>query len=323
MTMLPEQQDRDPREAPDPRPSLPNFLVIGSQRCGTTWLHRILREHPQVFLPEHKELHFFDWRMDDHGLDWYLEHFRQPEPAKPFAGEISPGYVTLNRQSVARVQRLLPNAKILLVVRNPVERAWSGAMYEMGTMLGRTAQGISVGRALRHINSPRNLRRTDYLRAIGNWTAAYGDERFKVVFYEDMQRDPAGYVREILAHIGADPDWDPPSGQIEERVNAADKLEMPAIARWYLTQKWRPSMIELNEQLDGRAAQWLEDVDSSPPGELSWRLRTTLNRLAVQPRNLAYRGHDQLRERRRRRRFRRVLADAARLGLLSAPPERA
>ena len=152
----------------------PDFIGIGAQKAGTTWLYRNLRAHPQIHMP-HKEVHYFDrkihdrsnaltrllgkreadaqWRQhvkraltrtikkrapkdvawiyryymksyDDDG--WYASLF---EPGKgEVAGEITPAYSALDRDGVARVHELMPEARIVFFMRNPIERVWSHAV---------------------------------------------------------------------------------------------------------------------------------------------------------------------------------------------------
>ena len=133
----------------------PDFLVIGAQRAGTTWLHRVLRQHPAL-LPPVKELHYFD-RLDikrtilspkerrrvglkrllsldpwlikywfRHRDDkWYASLFRGAQARGLIAGEITPAYATLNEKVLRRIQRMNEGIKLVFVMRDPVDRAWS------------------------------------------------------------------------------------------------------------------------------------------------------------------------------------------------------
>ena len=104
---------------------LPNFLVIGSQKAGTTSIYHVLKAHPQIFQPERKEINYF-FHEEEYakGENWYRQYFENiPEGVKAL-GEATPGYI-VHPEAPARIHRLLPDAKLILTVRHPVNRAYS------------------------------------------------------------------------------------------------------------------------------------------------------------------------------------------------------
>ena len=111
---------------------LPDFLGIGAQKAGTTWLHENLRCHPELYLPDAKELHYFDWDFHQ-SLRSYAEHFR--DGADRVKGEITPGYSILSSIRIALIKDLMPDLRLLFLVRNPISRAWSQALMNL---VGRT-----------------------------------------------------------------------------------------------------------------------------------------------------------------------------------------
>ena len=129
--------------------ALPNFIVIGGQRCGSTSLHTILGGHPQVLEASHKELHFFD---NNHlrGLDFYRRLFPLREHmavrgrrlgAPVVTGEASPYYI-FHPAVPARVAAALPDVKLVAVLRDPVDRAHSH--YQLAVRGGKEALGFSL-----------------------------------------------------------------------------------------------------------------------------------------------------------------------------------
>lgn len=105
---------------------LPDFLVIGAQRAGTTWLDHALRAHPEVFLPtRRKEVHFFDQHYG-RGVEWYASFFRAARswPTAPRVGEITPRYL-YDPKVPARIHALLPDCRLIAVLREPVGRLYS------------------------------------------------------------------------------------------------------------------------------------------------------------------------------------------------------
>ena len=106
--------------------TLPTFLGIGVPRAGTTWLHTLLSAHPDVYLPtRRKEVRFFD-RHHDQGREWYEEFFCDPDEARRYSaiGEISPQYLYCD-ECPGRISTLLPKAKLIVMLRHPVDRAYS------------------------------------------------------------------------------------------------------------------------------------------------------------------------------------------------------
>ena len=97
----------------------PNFLVIGAQRAGTTWLYECLREHPEIFLPETKELHYFDLNHEK-GYEWYFQHFEGA--SEKAIGEITPNYYQYPG-AIEKAHALLPEAKFIFILREPKAKA--------------------------------------------------------------------------------------------------------------------------------------------------------------------------------------------------------
>jgi hypothetical protein len=101
---------------------LPNFIGIGTQKGGTTTLHRLLSNHPEVFLPKCKELHYFDLNYNKGAL-WYMQHFNHNNNIKCY-GEITPHYI-FHLKSPLRIKETVPDAKLIILLRDPIERTLS------------------------------------------------------------------------------------------------------------------------------------------------------------------------------------------------------
>ena len=101
---------------------MPHFLGLGTQKGGTTSLQQLLSLHPQVFLPACKEVHYYSLH-DDQPLDWYAEHYREARPGQR-RGDITPYYL-FHPRAQQQIRRTLPTAKLIVLLRDPVERALS------------------------------------------------------------------------------------------------------------------------------------------------------------------------------------------------------
>ena len=107
----------------------PDFLIIGTQRGGTTTLFSLLSAHPGIFMPEEKEVHYFDLNYQK-VIDWYTEKFSTSVKASTaITGEASPYYL-YHPHVPARVAKDLPEVKLIVLLRDPVDRAYSNYMLE-------------------------------------------------------------------------------------------------------------------------------------------------------------------------------------------------
>ena len=101
---------------------MPDFLGIGTQKGGTTSLHQWLSHHPQVYLPECKEVHYFDLNYNE-SQNWYKRHFENAKRSQK-CGEITPFYL-FHPSSAKRIKQTIPEIKLIVLLRDPVERVIS------------------------------------------------------------------------------------------------------------------------------------------------------------------------------------------------------
>ena len=293
----------------------PTFLGIGSARSGSTWLHRALDLHPEVRMSQPKQLQFFDKNILREDLDWYRSHFaaEEGEDPAPVRGEITPFYCRLHPESVRNIRRLFPDLRIVLTIRNPIDRIWSNAGLDFHHYGGRDLDSIGIGTFERFACRKRTRLYTDYERIIETWSTVFGSDAVHVEVFDSIANEPAQMLRRIFAHIGADPDWIPPAELIERRVlpEGARRQEarIPDELRWFIASRWLEPVRRLDAALDGRVTHWVEDLeDAASSGRTSWRLRGHLNELLLSaPERIAYRGYELLVQRRLRRRWQRLL----------------
>jgi hypothetical protein len=176
--------------------TLPTFIGIGVPRAGTTWLHTLLSDHPDVYLPtRRKEVRFFD-RHHDQGREWYEEFFCDPDEARRYSaiGEISPQYLYCD-ECPGRIASLLPEAKLIVMLRHPVDRAYSqfGFVIQRRDFRGSFEEFVATrGRALEMGFYSRYLER--YLRHFDR------SQILPLIFEEavsersEVRRDLAGFL---------------------------------------------------------------------------------------------------------------------------------
>ena len=185
---------------------LPTYLIAGTVRSGTTSLHRALRRHPEVFAPGEKELHFFD-RQFDRGVGWYESLFAEAPGTGP-VGEATPNYV-YDDHAVERMAGVLPDARVVVLLRDPVERAYSQYWMQRSAHHETLDFADAVATEAERLASPDpNARayysyvdRGRYVGQLQRLRAYYPAEQTLVVLYEDLTRPARGDVpRRVPVH---------------------------------------------------------------------------------------------------------------------------
>lgn len=178
---------------------LPNFLGIGTQRAATTWLFNCLKEHPDIFVPDVKELHFYDTHFTQ-GLAYYSSFFREANECKA-VGEITPDYLHC-KLSAERIYQNLPDIKMIVILRNPIERAYSEYKIfhfpETGWNFEKTIEHRSV-----------LLERGLYYMHLKRYFSFFKREQFLILLYEDLARDNLRALKAIFKFLGVDTEYQP------------------------------------------------------------------------------------------------------------------
>jgi hypothetical protein len=176
---------------------LPDFLVVGPPRTGTTWLHGVL--YHRACLPERtKETHFFDMFYSK-GIDWYRAYFRHCAH-EAIAGEVTPTYFSLAHVR-ERIARDLPGCKIVCTLRDPVARAWS--WYRVLHREGRIRADFED--EIRHGNEPQLREANRYAFHLRAWRELFGADNVGVFFYDDLVADPQNFADSLLGFLDLPP----------------------------------------------------------------------------------------------------------------------
>jgi len=183
--------------------TLPDFLGIGAQKSATSWLHQQLIKHPEIYLPEQKEIHYFD-KHPSASLAWYSYHFK--EGVSKIKGEITPGYAILPLKKIKLIKKIMPNAKLIYLLRNPIDRAWSHALMDLVRRKNRRFEEISKSEFYAHFKSKNNsMVRGDYLTCINNWLSVFPKNQLYIGFFDEIISQPKKILKEILKHIDVSP----------------------------------------------------------------------------------------------------------------------
>jgi tetratricopeptide (TPR) repeat protein len=240
--------------------TIPNFIIIGSQRCGTTSLYTYLAQHPQILTPIKKEMDFFSWHFH-RGIDWYLAHFPPiPQGENFWTFEASPSYFDY-REAPERLYSAFPQVKLIVLLRNPVDRAishfyrlsslnWEHRSFDraINDEIERLAQNPEyiIG------EEPGNyLARGRYVEFIKNWLAFFPKEQLLVLKSEDFYTDVAETFKQVLEFLNL-PDY-----QLSDYQNANPGFYRPASesVRDWLSDYFQPYNQQLEEYL-ARKFNW-------------------------------------------------------------------
>lgn len=176
--------------------TLPNFLYIGPPKSASTWLFEVLKAHPQVFVPDGKDVYFFD-RYFDRGQDWYESHFESAGADHIAIGEISHDYLYC-RDAALRIKAMIPEIKLLAILRNPFERSRSDFRY----INQWSAEKLSFAEAL--IEHPTIVANSMYAENLRLYRDLFGPANIHVMLYDDLVADPRQLTSEMLAFLGVD-----------------------------------------------------------------------------------------------------------------------
>lgn len=238
-----------------------DFLGIGAQKAGTTWLYSMLKAHPQISFPGGKEIHFWDGRR---GADtcWYRDLFENRDFAIR-SGEITPAYAILPTEIIEKIANLNPELRIIYIVRNPIERAWSSALMALHRAEMTLAEASDQW-FIDHFNSRGSVLRGSYLQTIENWAQIFGKERLLLFRYEMIAEAPRDVLAQCAAHIGVDPEFyaGVSTARLERRIYAAGTYEASAtpmrpVLRQALYQQYAESIIALGRSLNWNLSTWL------------------------------------------------------------------
>jgi hypothetical protein len=192
---------------------LPDFIVLGTQRGGTTSLYRYLTEHPDIGPAFRKEVHFFE-RHYEKGLDWYLAHFPM-RGEFPVVGEASPNYL-FHPDVPERVRQVAPSTRFIVLLRNPIDRAYShynmnvkkdfeqlsfeNAVDKERERLGSSDDAASL--TWRHYSY---LKRGLYVEQLQRWMSVFPREQFLIIKSEDFYEAPGQVLNQTLGYLGLRP----------------------------------------------------------------------------------------------------------------------
>jgi hypothetical protein len=201
--------------------------------------------------------YFLSFPKDD---AWYRSLFREGKGC--LKGEITPAYSLLEEPDIARMAASYPETRIILLLRNPLDRALSQLSFYQDK--GWLPADLPEEQMLSFLLGPEVMKRSDYLSMLSRWSRYFGPDRFFVGWYDDFVEDAEAFAQDILRFIGL-PAADNPVRRRknpDRRPNCSGRPPVPLSVRKALAAALRPGLLQLAEQYGGHTAAWLASCDS-------------------------------------------------------------
>lgn len=258
---------------------MPHFLGIGATRAGTSWVAAHLASRPDIRMGR-KEIHFFDRKLGAAGAGdsardrvnqlRYLARFvrngrrdgRRGEhregggrrSRRRIRGEITPAYAVLDPAVIGRVAAWMPDVKLVFMMRDPIERAWSQARNGFPRWRGKPLADVDRDELIAFFDSDPVRRRSDYAACLRAWMAHFPPDQFFFGFLEEIRERPVDLLRDLFGFLEADFGVEEDDG-LATPVNAAAPLAMPDWVREYLERTYTFDADEVSD-LIGRPVPW-------------------------------------------------------------------
>lgn len=282
--------------------ALPDFIGIGAQRSGTSWLYRHLGEHPELWLPPIKEIHFFDrlgaaasakreklyndfrqryraytsaktlpkvkqpnfaWDINyffrPRNFSWYSSLFKQG--ADKVTGEITPQYMLLSKEIVEEIYSLNPLMKVILIMRDPVDRVWSAVVRHFVTNHKRTMQDINEEELLIFAKNQGTVLRTNYLRTLSIWESVFPSIQIHIDFFDNIQQNPIDVLLRIFEFLDVEKSSEYMRVDPQQKVASSTKkakVAIPLALEYEICTENFEQLTELSQRFGGHTIKWLE-----------------------------------------------------------------
>jgi Sulfotransferase domain len=198
--------------------ALPDFVVIGAAKCGTTYFYHLLTKHPHVEPAAAKELRFFDLLYEE-GTEWYRRCFPEPrwkDGRKTISGEGTPSYL-FDPHVPERMAKVIPQARLIAMLRNPVDRAYSAYYHRVRNGQDTRSFEETIEAPLKDPHHGQ-LSRGIYVDYLLHWSRFFSDEQMLVLKSEDFFERPQETLKPVLDFLDL-PDWEPEAPELRDKVN--------------------------------------------------------------------------------------------------------
>ncbi len=252
---------------------LPTFLVVGIEKAGTTSIYQYLNQHPQVYMSPVKETNFLerDWenfqgkpnpkRIDTWEKYCNLFNNVQDEIA---IGEVSPNYLFHYKSSSERIIKYVPDVKMIAILRNPVDRAYSDYLMHLRDSINVEKVRSLTEQVKFHADTSFTIKKGFYYTPVKYYFDTFGKERVKIYLYNDLSEDSLAMMQDMYQFIGVNSNFTPDTSQRQQvaavpknqslnnliktknPVRSAVSSVLRAVIPLEMRQKLRSGLINLN-----------------------------------------------------------------------------
>lgn len=283
-----------------------DFLCIGAQKSGTSWLYKNLQDIEEFSLPQVKEIHYFDrsstypspskksfssrvlnpkyvaraigsivkaifqrnfnkaafvfkWNFAlNYNDKWYLSLFKN---LKGYKGEITPSYSILEKEDIKKIHKLLPDVKLILMLRNPIDRAWSHYRSGVSKTYKFDINNLDSSEIIKFMKSEEQTMRSNYLRTIDNYLEVFKKEQLLICFYDAIIDCSDILIKDILHHICGENSIAINHLNLRENVSVTrNKVNCPEEVKEFLKETYYHQIKELSEKYGGYFTKWYEEI---------------------------------------------------------------
>lgn len=269
----------------DQRMCLPDWMVVAPPKTGTSWIYANLRRHPDAFAVDLKELKYFSNRFELEDLRNYLAHFRSG--AGKVKGEASPSYSLLPTSTIRLIRALVPDLKLIYLMREPISRAWSHARHNcreheatFKPYAGRF-EDVSDEQWIECLTDDWNRLSGDYLGQLQRWLSVFPREQVYLGFFEEIVHSPRRLLRDLLEFLQLDPGFSDSEDVILERVNIGIPKDLSPKVHQHLAALHGERTRDLIEYLHNEHGmtvpmEWAEAMAAGNPSDGSMTASVTV-----------------------------------------------
>ena len=224
----------------------PDFMIVGPHRTGTTWIYKNLRRHPQIFMSRPKEIFYFNLLNEpchplycSNDLRWYLKFFHDTPKSyldsliayrelynPKVRGEATASYAVMGKDLINEIVILNPKIKVILMIRNPLERAWSHIKYTLIKKTHRKLPDVPNIEFETFLRSDPQIANGHYTTMIDNWSSLLYDGNLFIGLFDDIKKSPQQLLMKIFSFL--DVRKDPQYTKFAQRkINVTDSEPIP------------------------------------------------------------------------------------------------
>lgn len=272
----------------------PDFLGIGVQKSGTSWMHYQFKKHPDINMPPVKELHHFERSSDTYRIKdifkktqrgkfirsiviraffsfnnflWCFKYlffkctdenykFLFSKKKSQVCGEFTPAYARLKEERIADIASLMPDCKLIYLIRNPIDRVWSHIKMAQrrGDKYGlmNSTEILELKKETIYQNSCNSLH-------LGRWESCFPSEQFFIGFFDQISEEPSMLLSSVYSFLGVRNDAPGLYTDLKKKVNKGKEDQIPIELERELTLRFMPELEYLNERFNNKyTKKWLK-----------------------------------------------------------------